>query len=207
MHYGGSVAYQAGLDWLEANDKPGWIAFNRRLVVDGLPVCRGQGGPFYSDSWWYTTETEDREGEDGQYRPPIHHRTLTVPEEKLPRDLNERIVLLTMTNVRGGMVRWAIRRKLGRTMGEFYEDCGRELSTVSSCYVPWQGEWLYVRFNGTGQQGHGYSKHFAIRVGEYGEEQTKLNHRKIVPLARRVFKVPDIYRETVDEETGQATFF
>jgi hypothetical protein len=205
--YGGSHAYQEGIDWLEANDKPGWWGLNRQLVEQNIAPGRGRQGPFYSNSWWYDTEYEHEV--PGRGTNPT--RTLKVPEDKLPRDLNQRIVLLALTHVRGASVRWAIRRKMGRTTDEFYADCSGELGSVGSCYVPWDGAgsldgWLYVKFNGTEQEGHGYSKHFAIRVGEYGAEQIKLNHKQIVPLARRVFKVPDIYRESVDE-LGQATLF
>jgi len=204
--YGGSHAYQLGLDWLEANDKAGWWNFNRLLVERNMAPGRGRQGPFYPRSWWHETRYEDNETQ--AMRTSV--RTLKVPEDKLPRDLNQRIVLLALTHVRGAMVRWAIRREMGRTTDEFYADCSGELGSVGSCYVPWIGagddDWLYVRFNGTGQEGHGYAKHFAIRVGDYGNE-TKLNHKQIVPLARRVFKVPDIYRESVDAETGQATLF
>jgi hypothetical protein len=201
--YGGSHSYQEGLGWLEANDKAGWWNLNRQLVEQNIAPGRGRQGPFYPNQWWYETEYESE-------RPGVGTnptRTLTVPEAKLPRDLNQRIVLCALTHVRGALVRWAVRRKMGRTTDEFYDDCGGELGSVGSCYVPWDGGWLNVKHNGTGQEGHGYSKHFAIRVGDWGEEQIKLNHKQIVPLARRVFKVPDIYRESVDAETGQATLF
>jgi hypothetical protein len=204
-HWMGSSAYQDGLDWLEAHDKDGWWDMNLRLVEQGRAPGRGRSGPFYPRSWWYDTAYED----DGIRRTAI--RMLTVPESKLPKDLNQRIILLALTHIRGATVRWAIRRKLGRTTDQFYDDCSGELGSVGSCYVPWIGagddDWLDVHFNGTGQEGHGYSKHFAIRVGDWGNNQVKINHKQIVPLARRVFKVPDIYRESVDEETGQATLF